>query len=229
MESVNSNQGSTPTTPEPTLKSTPKNFVAQGGTSIAPPKTPPNTRTISPPRAPRPRQTFRTEGMWAKNGGVSMPTSSRTPRNIGSRFVNPAGQYQSNRGRDSRSVSPLQSRPGLYRARSALLHHPRSRPLAGAAPQLLPSLFINEGAVSTNNHSSGRVEVDMQYMNMLPIASRHPKEETAADVSSGLQDDENADSNLTEGIFNEYDDEDEEKDESGKKDEKEHDIWSWKC
>ncbi|APA06249.1 predicted protein [Sclerotinia sclerotiorum 1980 UF-70] len=229
MASVNSNQGSTPTTPELKSQSASKNSVAQRETSGTLPKTPPNTRTISPPRAPRPRRTLRTEGMWTRNRELSTQTPSRILTNTGTRFVTPARHYQSNRDRDSRSVSPLESQPRSYRARSSLLHHPRNRPFAGAAPQLLPSVFIDEGAISSNNHTFGRFEEGMQYMNMLSVADRHPKEETAAGLSSGLQDDEYVKSNLTEDSFNEYDNNDEENENSDEKNEKEHDIWSWKC
>ncbi|KAF7868592.1 hypothetical protein EAF04_005123 [Stromatinia cepivora] len=222
MAPINNTQDLTPTTPEPKLQTTPINFTAQSRISGVPPRTPPNARKISPPRAPRPRRVLRTEGMWTRNAEPSTLTPSRLLKNIGGRSVTPEVHYQSNRERDTRSVSPSENRSRSYRARSPLLNYPRSRSLARAAPQLLPSAFIDEGAIPTNNHSPGRFDVGMQYMNMLSIADPHQKEEMAADVSLGLQGDENADSNLEESNLNAYDKTEEEKNE------KEHDIWPWK-
>ncbi|KAF7895959.1 hypothetical protein EAF00_005974 [Botryotinia globosa] len=148
------------------------------------PKTPPNARMLSPPKAPRQHRFLRSGVTQQSNG------SFRTPCNFGGRLhdgtYSPTPRQRQNR-RDKRSRSPPRDRVPAYRSRS-----PVNDLLFGGqfTQQSLMGSFLVESieqyTVLNNEQPSSSYDMNERSQSMPFLADTERKEQASGNQSSGL-------------------------------------------
>ncbi|KAJ8058365.1 hypothetical protein OCU04_012557 [Sclerotinia nivalis] len=172
---------------EPSSKNTGNQVASQSKDPGTPPRTPPNTRVISPPGAPRQRK-VRPEAMWTPD---EKPSTSRRAKIIpDSRLIASVAHREHARRSDSRSTSPHRRPLSSHRTRSPSNVHHRSRTFTEATFGPLLDNSGNHSVATRPSQPESHYEVGAGYFNMLPLPESAPSRKISEIISSELPDDQ---------------------------------------
>ncbi|TGO45356.1 hypothetical protein BCON_0400g00060 [Botryotinia convoluta] len=148
------------------------------------PKTPPNTRMLSPPRAPRQRRFLRSAVTSQSNGTFRTPNNFEDTSNF--RLYSPTPLRGQDR-RNTRSRSPPRDRAPKYRNRFPV----NSRLFGGRSVEgeLLGPLLtesIEQDTVMDNEQPSNPYNINERFQRMLSLADTERKEQATRSRLSGL-------------------------------------------